>query len=860
MRECVRWMMSTSVVVLALASANANAQTEPGTPSGSATVPTSTASPDAPALDDGATIEEIVVTAQKRSENLQRVPIAITAFTEQKLTERNLNSVAALSNLAPSVNLDAGAPFSGSSQVLGATIRGVGQQDFAANVDPGVGVYLDGVYLARTVGANLDLPDVQRIEVLKGPQGTLFGRNTIGGAISVVTKDPEDTFGGSAEILGGRFNHFSAKGYVSLPIEDTLRLGITFATNKQEGWQKRIAYPSIAPIITDPVEAVPLTGYETNDRGGGADSFTVRAKMLWEPSSTFQNRISVDYTREDTTATANSLLGYYPVNPQSGELALTEIYNACITLPPAVLGAIGLGTICGPRGTPLAPERILPGLAGQNERLTFGNQFMTNDPDTTYATGPNFAKITSWGVSNVADFDLAPAIALKSITGYRELDWVTGLDGDASPIQITELGFSLKQHQFSQELQATGSVLDDRLKYVVGGYYFSEKNFMNDYVNFDAGILQIYGPNRLSTKNFAFYTQLDYKFSDLLSITLGGRYTSERKTFNGGQADTNGLYYKLANGGYLGPAAQAVCTPLVYGDPCATAIGIPDPSQPLRFYPADTQRAKYTNFSPKAGVQIQPMDNVMLYGTWSRGYKTGGWTTRLTAPNGSDIAPSFTPEKLETFEVGIKSELLDRRLKLNLAAYTSRYQDVQLNLQVGVSPTIRNAGNARIRGIEAELSAVFSESFSVDASASYTDAQYTSVLPGFALAPNAQQAGVFVGADLPKTPKWKANISPRYSLALPNDARLLALVQYTYTSKIWNDSERTYLIRRPNVSTIDASLTYNSPKRDWYVAVGGTNILNKRYLVTGLGQFSTGLVYGTYNEPAQWYGKLGFNF
>jgi outer membrane receptor protein involved in Fe transport len=159
-----------------------------------------------PAEDTPGGIQEILVTAQKRAENVQDVPIAISAFTAESLTERSVTSVASLSNISPNVTLDAGTPFSGSSAVLSAYIRGIGANDFAFNIDPGVGIYLDGVYLARSVGANQDLPDVERIEILKGPQGTLFGRNTIGGAISIVTHDPgkEFRFKGDVSRLAAR--------------------------------------------------------------------------------------------------------------------------------------------------------------------------------------------------------------------------------------------------------------------------------------------------------------------------------------------------------------------------------------------------------------------------------------------------------------------------------------------------------------------------------------------------------------------------------------------------------------------------------------------------------------------------------
>ncbi|MFN3470550.1 MAG: TonB-dependent receptor plug domain-containing protein, partial [Novosphingobium sp.] len=184
--------------------------------------------------EDTGGIAQIVVTAQKRVENVQDVPIAITAFTASALQERAVGDVSALSGITPNVTLDASTPFSGSSAVLGATIRGIGSSDFAFNIDPAVGVYIDGVYLGRSIGANQDLLDVERIEVLKGPQGTLFGRNTIGGAISIVTHNPGKDFKVKGDITTGRFNRIQARGLVDLPLTDGLSSSVAFGLHKRD--------------------------------------------------------------------------------------------------------------------------------------------------------------------------------------------------------------------------------------------------------------------------------------------------------------------------------------------------------------------------------------------------------------------------------------------------------------------------------------------------------------------------------------------------------------------------------------------------------------------------------------------------
>nr|WP_240704722.1 TonB-dependent receptor [Croceicoccus sediminis] len=792
-------------------------------------------------------IQEIVVTAQKRAENVQDVPIAITAFAGDALQERAVADVSSLSNISPNVTLDAGSPFSGSSSVLTAYIRGIGQSDFAANFDPGVGVYLDGVYLARTVGANLDLPDVERIEVLKGPQGTLFGRNTIGGAISIVTRDPGPDFAFRGDVTTGRFNRLDINATVDLPVSDDLSLAITGSSRSRDGYQKRIPFPGAEAFQNDVDSAFRANAYDTSSTGGGQGQWSLRGKAYWTPTDRLSVRVTGDYLREDADATANSVVATTADNPST----LGFLYNTCINTPTDILGAIGLGDLCASRGTPLNPSEMLGSIAGVNvdgdpfnDRLTYSDAFLTDDVDTSYATGVNFSKMTAWGASLTLDYELSDYLSVKSITGYRDLDWGTGLDADGSPIRILEFSFGLENWQFSEEVQLTGELFDDRLKFVLGGYYFKERSKLNDYVTFDQGIFEIFGPNDIRTENFAFFGQVDFELNELLSFTLGGRYTDEDKSFLGGQTDLNGFYYKISG-----------CT--TYADPCTTALGFPESDEPLRFFVNERQSRKFTNFSPKVGVQVHPSDDVMLYGSWSKGYKTGGWTTRLSAP--LTYAPDFNPEKAESFEIGVKSQLLDRKLQLNAAAFTTKYRDIQLNFQLGISPTIQNAGDARIKGFEVEAVAAPVPGLTINASVGHTDAYYTDVLAGAAVAPNAIQAGVFEGAPLPKTPSWKANISPRYEFFLGNGGSIVTLLDYTRTSSVWNDTERAYLLKRPSTDMLNASVTYEAPSGNWSMTVGGTNLTDDRYLVTGNVQ-AAGVIFGTYNKPTEWYARLGVDF
>ncbi|MFY8194729.1 MAG: TonB-dependent receptor [Novosphingobium sp.] len=801
-------------------------------------------------------IAEIVVTAQKRAENVQDVPIAISAFSADALQERAVGSVASLSNISPNVTLDAGTPFSGSSAVLSAFIRGIGANDFAFNIDPGVGVYLDGVYLARSVGANQDLPDVERIEVLKGPQGTLFGRNTIGGAISIVTHDPGDEFRFKGDVTTGRFGLLQTRGTVDVPHADGLGASVSVSTKNRDGYVKRVAFPGAENFASTPITRYKAAGYYNIGYGseGGDNVWNLRGKLRYDNKSNMRITLSGDYGNIDQSQLPNTLISTTPaVFAGTYNCAIRGVVSAdCGGGPPAFAYIGGIGGLNSIFDNPTV-FGVNADANPANNRLPYDNRFVSKDIDVSYANGNNYSKLKTYGGAGTVEFDLSDTVMVKSITAYRELHWNAGMDLDGSPLNFLHTSFTMNQWQFSQELQLNGSAMDKTLNYVLGAYFFKEAGDLHDYVTFAEGLLQVDGPNDLSTKNYAFFGQIDYRPTEQFGITVGGRYTKENKTFEGFQSDANGLTYKILT--QIGVPPCASINPI--SDACRVAAGFPNPGQPLRYYIAGTQRKSFSDFSPKIGLQYHPNDDAMLYASWSKGYKTGGWTTRLSNP--LPTAPDFNEEKATTWEVGLKSTLLDRRLQVNAAAFLTDYKGIQLNFQQGVSPTIQNAGDARIKGFEVEVVAAPTDGFLINASVGYTDAYYTAVLAGAQVAANPFQAGVFPGADLPKTPKWKFNVSPRYELSMGGDARLVVLADWTHTTSLWNDTERAFLLQRGPTDIVNGNITYKSGNH-WELTVGMTNITDERYLVTGQAQIAGGQFYGTYSRPREWFARLGVEF
>jgi iron complex outermembrane receptor protein len=888
-------------------------------------------------------LEEIVVTAQKRSENIQNVPIAITAFTADTLRSKNLTDLHSLSNLTPNVNLDGGAPFSGDSSVLSASIRGIGQDDFAFNLDPGVGVYLDGVYLARTIGANQSLLDVDRIEILKGPQGTLFGRNTIGGAINIVTHTPgtESTINGSLTV--GRFNRHDVLLTADMPISSDVLTTVSVSSQTREGYQNVVPYPANSVIGSTPymvagqADFPKADGSQSNSSSGGQNVQAIRGKLLWHATNALDVTLSGDYTHEDQSGLANVIRSVTTVNATNyvgpspalfGPNIFGNLYNMCIATPASGLnnggfgglfnttnglcGPLGVGTWnsttgrfsgsgYGPGGAALGgvgavgvPNSVLAGLIsafpsvapyvtqgahgvgsvlypGQTPRLywDFANT-QTGNIDATYANGrPSFAKSDSYGGSMTLDWQVADYLKLKSISGWRQITWNIGTALDGTPESIQEVTDSQKQHQISQEFQANGRAVNDRLNYAAGLYYFSESGFVHDFVPFDTAYLYIYDvANDVKTDSYAGYAHLDFKVTDQWGLTAGGRYSAERKHFLGGQSDLDGFTYKIS--GCLDPNAPAhtYIPPVPAAGPtCQQLLGFPTPGQPLRYFPNVWDHQSWNVFTPTFGTQYQITPDVMAYLSYSKGFKSGGWTTRLSAPIATPDKARFNPEYDKTYELGLKSQWFDRHLQANLALFESKYEGIQLNVQQGPSPVYQNAGNATIKGAELELQSVFDNGLALNFSAGYLDAYYTYLNPCLLYFTNAAGqcvasagaqyvpgfGGFSYGSELPKTPKTKFTFSPTYDFHVAGDGTVRVQADYTYVAHMFNDGPNTVLLERSATHTVNAAIHYIPPSKHFEFILGGTNLTDDRYITVGSVNYAAGEVVASYNPPRMWY-------
>jgi len=869
------------------------------------------------AADTSDSLGEVVVTAQKRTENVQEVPIAITAVSADVLQQKGITSVSQLSNIAPNVNLDAGTPFSGSDMVLSAYIRGIGQDDFAFNLDPGVGVYVDGVYLARSVGANTSMLDVDRVEILKGPQGTLFGRNTIGGAISIVTREPGKDFSMKGEITTGDLNRMDAKMSFDIPFTDNILSTFSVSSEKRDGYQRDIPYvqssalsqvigaptgvlapggmPSCigvsgptCPYVIDNPQNFPAAGYASSDRQGGINKWSMRGKVVFNISDDVKFTVTADYLHADQESSPNTAT----FNPVLYPTSLSGISNACLMLPNAVTAGIFNAVCSSPRGglsptpTPMATSFPIGGLdtLGANpitSYLPFDNRFNTGNIDTSYANGNNFTRMNNVGASSVLQWSISPDMTLKWINSYRQLQWGSGMDLDGSPETYLATSFWMGQHQVSEELQLNGKALDNKLDYSMGYYFFEEGGYLHDFVTFPPATLQVDGPNTLATTANAFYAHFDYKIDDKWSATLGGRQTWEHKTFQGYQTDDNGFTYKIS--GCLNPTAAANTFPgfgsVPNGVTCQQVLGFPVNGAPYDYYPTGPFHQNFTNFSPTAGLQYHIDSNAMLYGTFSKGYKTGSWTTRLSSPHPTyDASLHFDPEFATSEEIGLKFENAEHTLRSNTAIFNSKYKNIQLNSQIGVSPTIVNAGDATIYGAEEELAWAVGKGFTVSASVGYEHATYDTLNNvqdnGYTLTPTScperSQSNTAAGTgnpatqlqngicELPKTPKLKANLSPQYVMNLNSGAQIQFNADWTYTTHEFNDIGNTWQLERPDMSIVNASVTYKAPDKQWEFSAGCANLTDTRYVVSGQNQGGMGIVDASWSPPREWFATFRF--
>ena len=748
-------------------------------------------------------LETITVTARRRAESLQDTPIAISAVTSEGLAQRGIETVTQIGDFTPNVKFNSSVPVSASNATAAIFIRGIGQNDYQLSADPGVGLYLDGVYISRGVGNVLDVMNVERIEVLRGPQGTLFGRNTIGGAVSVVTQKPTDTLGGNFEVSTGSHNRVQLKGILNLPLAEGIYSSVAGFYHKRDGYVKGV------------VDGAPDLG--------DTDNLAGRFALRLEPSSNLTIDLAVDGSRTRENSAPNVMLRVDENAPAA------QAWNAAYS---------GAGAIC---ADPLNPARLTDqrcynsqwALAPYRHGGTFSaiSDVFANGNPKPYQSGSD---VDIWGISGTIEWKITDDLTLKSITAYRKVTGFWTRDSDHSPASIVQTNSDWKQDQFSEELQLLGEAGDGRLNWVVGGYYSSESGNHKDLVNLiDAVFLS---GAVLDGESLAFFGQATYEIVDNLNLTAGIRWTEDKKTFG------NANQYVVEAGFLTGQPFNPDGSGLQNGDPLMGPLG---------------QTATITDraWTPMVSLAYRWSPELLTYVSYSEGFKGGGFTQRVFPPFA--FIPSFKPETSTTYEFGFKSDLAGRTLRLNGAAFLNDYDDLQVTVNdptLGFAPIIQNAAKARIKGIELELEARPIDALRIEAGIGYLDAKYRRVDI------RALNAGVTTDTKLQNAPKWTLSAGISYLIEAPGLGSFQPRVDWSYRSRVYNDAVNNPLLVQDGYHLVNASIAFNDESERWGLSLGVKNLTKEVYLGSGYADAFGGITEGVYGRPREWYLSARYKF
>ena len=700
---------------------------------------------EATTADDGSVI---VVTARRRAENLQDVPIAISAFSAERLENQGALDITDISQITPNTTLE---NSRGTNSTLTAFIRGVGQQDPVPGFEAGVGIYLDDVYLNRPQAAVLDIYEVERIEVLRGPQGTLYGRNTIGGAVKYVTKMLPEDF--SLKVRGTYGTYDQAEGVVtvSAPLGDIVRVGGTLARLSRGGFGDNIN----------------IRGLENYNRDVWAGRGTLEIGGYGAPVLI---RISGDYTRDKS-------------DPRNG-------------------------------------HRLIPGIRS-------GTPVLNDVYDTRAGLNNPRQDIEAYGLAMNISAELTDNLTLRSISAWRKDDSFTPIDFDALPAIDVDVPAVYRNEQVSQEFQLLYE--GERLKGLVGFYYLDAKaSTAFDVLLFTTlANLNAFTAGDVRTDTWSVFGDFTYDFTDQLSLSLGGRYTVDKR---------NSTILRQTK---LGRSAEFGGTPVVL----ATTSNF-------------NGEARFTDFNPRASLSYKPNEDHLFFAGYSQGFKGGGFDPRGLSTAAPDTNRdgvrsqqeifdflSFEPETVDSYELGWKGSFADNAINLALTGFYADYTNVQVPGSAGfdsngdgVNDTFigvtTNAGKAEFKGIEFEGNAVFAREFagsgsflSFNATLGYIDGEYKRFI-------DARNIDVANLRRIQNTPKW--TMSGTFSGVFPAfSGNITASTTVSYRSKTFQFETPSPFLDQPGFALWDASLIWRDDEDRFSFGINAKNILDKQYITSG---------------------------
>lgn len=752
---------------------------------------------------DNQGLADIVITAQRRAENLQDVPIAVTALSTTELAGASIQGQLSLPKLTPNLN------FTIVSAFASTYIRGVGTQFANPGLESSVSVYFDDIYIPRAGSAQFSFHDIERIEVLKGPQGTLYGRNATGGAIRIITVDPKPDFEGKASVTYGTDNRLQIDGVLNLPIAEGVALRLAAKHDENDGYSRNVA-PN-----------APQRRFQNRNE----ELYT--AKLLIEPADNFRIKLSGDYSRKDD---------------REG-VAFWNLFPAA----PEQIGAV-LGGCVSPNFYDGCNDSI-----AQNKITQYGGELRID-----------------------VDFDTA---TVSSITGYRYEREYGRSDLDGTGADVQPAAGKPKTTQFTQELQVTSNS-GNAINYVAGIYYLRERS-QYAFTVFGSAISGGFGPlfpqftdpvfmgfGGIEAQSFGPFAQLEYELTDRLKLTAGGRYTYERKKLR-------------FNYGGLGQVDRATGFPVPgtfirapFGACSAVITSACEAEEDLNIV---------RKFTPKVTLSFTPIDPLMVYATFSRGFKSGGFN--LPSFGAVD---SVQPEILDDYEVGFKFQ--EGPIRFNGAAFYYDYKDLQIQLtdQTTGGTRVKNAAGARIWGVEADLTWAVSSNFEFGAGGGYLDSKYKNFV-GDAYVPCGQVAGLpestpeetvgkqaglaacaaqgglglalvggqsLSGNRLVNAPKFSGYLRGAYTLPVDGVGTFQLSSILNYRTVAYFDPANRFPDRKR--ALLSARVQWTSENERYYLALWGENLTDKKYDYSQPAQANGG--WRTPAPPRQIYVTAGLNF
>jgi len=682
-------------------------------------------------------LEEVVVTAEKRAEGLQNIPIAITALSDATLQKAGVKEVGDLVQLTPSLQ------FGTRSTNVFIAMRGIGQAGQDIGSQSGVTVSLDGVPLLNHFMMNPAFMDIERVEVLRGPQGTIAGRNATGGAINIHSQGPTAENGGSFSLTAGSRERLGVKGHVNRSFSDQLSGRLSFQREEAEGWLKN-----------------EFIGKRNDD----TDVTEVRGQLLYKPTDTFSVRTLVDYTHDRSDpGFAQILRRADPARP---------------TLPE-------LPTYAFPRNDP--------------DKLTF------------YFNEPNHRDVKDFRATAVVTWDLSPGMTLTSTTGFIQHDIdLTDLDVDATPAPSSRFDLiGLYAEQVTQEFTLTAD-LGDRADIVAGVFYMRGDSSEPLYLSLPTfKNYLVYLPEE-TLDSYAAYAQFRYQLTDKLRATVGGRYTTDDKS------------YKMTSS--------------------VAGVGR-----------VMSDSGKFSAFTPRVALDYTPTDETLVYASISRGFKSGGFNTLgdVTLP-----VNRFNPEYVWNYELGLKAMMLDRRLRMSLTGFYADYTNLQqtvfrLNEATQVRfPRVENSTSATIKGVEFEGEATPITGLRLTGAVTYLDAAFGFFCNNNPLFPSVPTSASCVGVTrdgqplpsgavqlkgntLTQAPKWQYNVSAQYTFPVSDRFNLTGRVDYKWQSRTYFDIYNNPQNSQGGYGLLNGSIELATQDRAWSLLAWVRNAADKRYVSQG---------------------------